>query len=191
MFSIFTYHNLCSGLKKVQVSGSEQKKSKFIYPTQCGVTLIELVVSMGLISLLLISLTTIFTTSLELQLRSEATSFQQEDSQYVLSRLLFDVNQASDIIFPDTINEVSNSIELLVHSETWTISLNSGNLVLTTPSQTFQLNSYLTQVTQFDVRRVGNSTGKASIEVSVTVASRIAGSAGNNPVSYTTVYSKW
>ncbi len=156
-----------------------------------GFTLIELIVSLGLISLLLISLTSIFTASLELQLRSESSSSRQEDAQYILSRLFYDVNQASDIVSPASINEATHAIQLTVRGETWTVGLNNGNLELTTPSQTVQLNSYLTTVTQFDVKRVGNSTGKASIEVALTVGSRIQGSSGSNSVSYSTVYSKW
>lgn len=166
-------------------------KQKGISNARSGVTLVELLVSMGLISVLLITLTNIFISSLELQLRSQADSSRQEDAQFILSRLFYDVNQASAITTPASINAQTNTLVLTVNGQTWTFALSNGNLNLTNPSGTFQINSYLTQVTQFDVKKVGNSTGKASVQVTITVGSRIAGSAGSDTVTYTTTYSKW
>jgi prepilin-type N-terminal cleavage/methylation domain-containing protein len=156
-----------------------------------GVTLIELLIAMALISMLLVALTSIFTSSLELQLRAQATSSRQEDADYILSRLYYDVNQASAITNPSSINEQTNSIGLTVNGESWTYTLSDGDLILTNPAGTFQLNSHLTQLTQFDVRRVGNSTGTASIDVTITIGNRISGSQGDQTATYSTTYSVW
>lgn len=156
-----------------------------------GFTIVELLISMGLLSFLLISITSIFTASLEVQLRSEATSGRQEDAQYILTRIFYDVNQATAISAPFTINAQQNSLSLTINGQTWTYSLVNGNLVLTNPAGTFQLNGYLTQVTAFTVKRVGNTTGKASIEIALSVGSRISGSPGSSVISFTTTYTKW
>lgn len=170
----------------IRLNGWREKSS-----WNSGVTIVELLIAMGLISLLLMSLTSIFVGAIDLQLRSQATSSRQEDAQYILSRLFYDVNQASAITTPSGINTQTNSLVLTVNGQTWTFALSNGDLVLTNPEGTFQLNSHLTQVTQFDVKRVGNASGKASVEVSITVGSRIEGAAGNDSVSYKTTYSKW
>lgn len=159
--------------------------------SQKGFTLVELLMSMALLSLLLVSLTGIFASTIEARLKSEATSAKQQDAQYILTRLFYDINQASAITSPSTISSSQSSLSLTINSQTWTYSLSNGDLILTNPSGIYQMNSHLTTVTGFTVTRIGNSTGKASIQVALTTASRISGAAGNGSLSYTTTYSKW
>lgn len=156
-----------------------------------GFSLVELLISMGLLSILLVTITSIFTSSLEAQLRSQATSSRQEDAQYILSRLYYEVNQATAITSPATIGQQTNAVTLTINGQAWTYSLSNGNVILTNPSGTFQMNSYLTTVTQFDVIRVGNVGGKAGFKLSLTVGSRITSSQGADTVSYSSTYSIW
>lgn len=151
-----------------------------------GLTLVELIVSMGLLSILLVLLTGIFASSLDIQLRSEATTSRQQDAQFILTRLAYDFNQATAMTNPSSINQQTSAITLTISGQSWTYSLQNGNLMLTNPQGTFQLNNYLTTVTQFDVTRVGNVGGKQSVQLNLTVGSRIQGSPGNSSVNYST-----
>lgn len=151
-----------------------------------GVTLVELLVSMGLLSILLIILTGVFISALDLQLRSESVAFSQQDAQFALTRVVYDIRRAQNILAPASLGAQSNSLSLQINSQTWVYSLSDGNLIVTNPQGTFVLNSAQTTVTQFAITRTGNASGQASVQIQISVESRINGRTQNEVVSYTT-----
>lgn len=153
-----------------------------------GVTLVELLISMGLLSILLIVVTGIFTSALSLQLISEAESSTKQDSQFILNRLQYDVARSTSVVSPATIGNTQSSMTLNINGENWVYSLQNGNLIVTNAQGTFALNGYLSTVSQFDVTRVGNVGGTGAVQITLTVDTRIEGEASDQSVTQTTTY---
>ncbi len=62
-----------------------------------GFTLVEMLMVMGIMSILVVILSQVFGSILTMKLRSEATTAVSQDSRYLLSRLYYDISRASDI----------------------------------------------------------------------------------------------
>src|SRR3990167_7290655 len=71
--------------------------------TDSGFTIVELVIYMGLFSILLVVMTQLFISTLKVQLSSESTSNVEQDSRFILARMMFDTQNASDIVIPATL----------------------------------------------------------------------------------------
>src|SRR5258708_14824797 len=65
-----------------------------------GFTLVEMLIYMGIFSLMLIALTQIFTSIIDVQLESQSNGSVSQDGQYILSRLSYDISRAQDIATP-------------------------------------------------------------------------------------------
>jgi type II secretory pathway pseudopilin PulG len=158
---------------------------------KAGFTLVEMLVGFGLLSVLLVLMTGIFTAALDAQLRSQATSSRQEDAQYILSRLSYDFNNATTMTTPASVGQQGSTLVLTINGQAWTYALSNGDLVLTNPQGSFILNSYLTTISQFSVTKVGNTTGKAAGRIQLSVGSRIQSASANDTVSYSTTFGVW
>src|SRR3989344_7005102 len=128
---------------------------------QKGFTLIELIIYMGLLVILLSVLTSIFMSSLDVQLESEANSAVEQDGSYILSRLTYDIHRAQSIATPAIGDPPAGSFGLVVNGVNFTYSIDAGNnLVLQEglgPNN--KLNGYDASISNLLVTRLGN-TGK-------------------------------
>src|SRR5476651_71820 len=94
-----------------------------------GFTLIELVLYIGILTILLTLMSSIFTSILDVQLESTATSSVNQDGRYLLSKLLYDVKSSSAIVVPSNPGTVSGTMQLTINSINYTYSASSsGNL---------------------------------------------------------------
>jgi len=141
---------------------------------QQGFTLVELLIFMAIYSVLIVILTGIFVSIIDVKLRSEATSDVQTDANYILARLDYDFSQASAISLPAILGTPANTLRLTVNGNNYTYTLNQGNLELQTNIDTNSLNSYNTTVSDFNVLRLGNTGGKNAVKISFTLTSTIA-----------------
>ena len=146
-------------------------KSKILNRSQ-GFTLIEMLVYMGLLSIFLLILTQVFTSSLDAQLESQATSTVEQDTRFIFTRLAHDIENAYTLVSPATPGEESTNLVLTRSGETLTYSLQNSNLVLDDTLSIDSLNSYATEVTSLNFERLGNTGGKNNIKVTLTVQSK-------------------
>jgi type II secretory pathway pseudopilin PulG len=137
-----------------------------------GFTLVELIVYMGMFSILLIALTQIFMTIIETQLKTQAVTSSAQDGQYLYSRLIYDVHHADAIFSPAALGEVSNSLQLIINGVTHTYSLNGTVLQVNDGTGTFALNSYDTNISDVQFHRLGNVGGKHTVRINFTVTSK-------------------
>lgn len=139
-----------------------------------GFTLVELLIVMGIFSILLIVLTDIFVNSLNIKLLSESSSYLQQDGRFISQKLMFDINNASSISSP-TLGQTSSSLQILLYGTPRIYSFNSSthNLELTENGITYILNSFNTNVTNFTFTRIGTVGGKNSIQIIYTLQSKI------------------
>lgn len=159
---------------------------------KAGFTLIELMIYMGLLAIFIVVLTTIFTSSLDVQLESRSRSSLEEDSQFIIARLSYDINRASGVVTPATLGTTSPptpttpTLALTINSSTYTYSVTNGILYLNDGTGNLALNSQNTTVSAITFQRLGNTGGKNSIRITITLRSKITRSQGNETVTLTT-----
>ena len=148
------------------------KKIKF--NSQRGVTIVELLLYMAILSVLLTILTSIFVSALDVQSESNATSSVQQDGNYVLARLAYDIHRAQSINIPVSNGATNNNFQIVVSGVNYTYSVDANNnLVLTNNLGTNNLNNYGTRVSAFLVQRLGNAGGiENTLKINFTVTSR-------------------
>lgn len=151
-----------------------------------GFTLVELLIAMGLLSVLLIVFTQIFVSALALQLRSESISTLQQDGTFIYSKLAHDFNQASAVTAPVNIGDTGQTLTLTISGQVWTYTVSNGNLTVTNPLGSFVYNGYQTQVDSWQLERVGNPGGSDQVKIDLTLRTRISGAESDQITSYST-----
>lgn len=153
-----------------------------------GYSLIEILLYMGLLSLFLFSLTNLFVSSLDVKLESESTSSVEQDSRYLLSRLRYDIFQATSISVPVNVGDQGASLQITRDGTIYTYLLVDGNLVVSDGVNNDQLNSSRSQITSLSFQRLGNIGGKNTITINYTLESRIIRPSGPETRSYQSTF---
>lgn len=136
-----------------------------------GSTLIEMLLYMGLLSILLVILTDIFISILDVRLESESTSQVEQDGRFILSRLSYDLNRAEAISSPANLGDTANSLLLTVGGVTYNYTLSGGNLQLNNGSTADNLNGSETNLSNITFQKLGNSGGKETVDIQFTINS--------------------
>lgn len=136
-----------------------------------GFSLVELLVYMGLLSVLVGVLSMVFASIVDVQLRSESASSVDQNGRYILSKLLYDVRSATSVSTPASPGNTSSTLQMLVNNITYTYSLNGTNLQLVNNYGTNVLNGYDTQVSAVSFKRLGAGDSNDTIQVSFTLTS--------------------
>ncbi|OGE36687.1 hypothetical protein A3B45_00985 [Candidatus Daviesbacteria bacterium RIFCSPLOWO2_01_FULL_39_12] len=152
---------------------------------QAGFSLVELLLYMGLFSILLVSLMQLFGSILAVRLESEATSAVLQDGRYILSRFAYDVKRSSNIVAP-TFGTPGPELTITGPSINYTYKIVANNLVLqnNTTSVKEQLNSADTKISSATFTKLGTPGGKETVQIKVTLNS-LAIRQGGNPETKT------
>ncbi len=134
-------------------------------------TLIEMLIYMGIMSAFIVVLTNIFVSVLDVQLQSQAVSSVEQDGRFILSRLSHDIRRAQSITTPASAGSSAQSLVLVIGGSTYTYSDSSGSLTLNSPLGLGSLTSFDTTVSGFTVTRIGNTSGKHSLQINFTLTS--------------------
>lgn len=138
---------------------------------QSGVTLIETLIVMGLLSVMLIVLASIFTASADTQEQSKSYSSTISNGRLIMARLNFDIAKATSVISPSSLGSTASILELNESGTTYTYQLNGNNLQLSDGSGSDLLNGNDVIVSNPSFQEVGNSGGKPTIVYSFTITS--------------------
>lgn len=160
------------------------KKTTNLRPKQ-AFTLVELLVYMGLLTTLLVILSQIFVSILEIRSESEAAHPLEQDSQAILARLNYDINRATSITTPINPGNTTSNLEIVVGPDTYTYQLNSNNLELVNNFGTNNINSSQTSITNLNFQRLGTG-GKDSIKIQFTIESKTRRPGGPETKTYQT-----
>lgn len=127
-----------------------------------GFTLVELLLYMGIFSILVVALFQLFTSIIDTQIESQSSSSVFLDGQYILNRFKYDMDRAKNIITPSSPGGQETTSKLSIGNATYTYSLVAGNLTLTddVASTTAQLNSTDTTVSNINFTRLSDTQGK-------------------------------
>lgn len=147
---------------------------------QKGVTIVELLLYMSILAVLLTVLTSIFVSALDVQSESQATSSVEQDGNYILARLNYDIHRAQSINIPLANGSSSASFQIVIGGISNTYSVDGGNnLILANDVGTDSLNNYGSGVSAFSVTRLGNAGGvEDTLRINFTVASRTKKNSG-------------
>ncbi|MEK7534121.1 MAG: type II secretion system protein [Patescibacteria group bacterium] len=139
-----------------------------------GFTIVELILYMGILSVLLSILVSIFVTALDVQLESEAASSVERDGTYILAKLSYDIHRASSISIPASLGSQTNNFKIVVGGVDYTYGLDgSENLTLNNNLGTNNLNSYDSKVSGLLAKRLGNAGGvEDTLKINFTITSR-------------------
>ncbi len=142
--------------------------------SQKGVTVVELILYMGILSILLTILTSIFVSALDVQSESQATSSVEQDGNYILARLAYDIRRAQNINIPEINGAINDNFQIIIDSVNYTYSVNEdSNLILADNSGVNNLNNYGSSISDFSVQRLGNAGGaEDTLRINFTLTSR-------------------
>jgi len=129
-----------------------------------GVTIVEILLYLGLLSIFLVILVDVFVTGANFKLESESTSTLQSDSQFILAKL------ANDVANADSIGALGSTLTL----SSGTYSLVDGDLVLTVAGQSAKLNGIDTRLNSISFAELGNIGGVPTVRINFEIESRIA-----------------
>ena len=151
-----------------------------------GFTLVEMLITMGLMSIFMLVLTDIISAVGDVQVESEATSAVSQDGRFILARLSYDIGRASSVTTPGSLGSTTSSLVLVIGGVTYTYALSGGNLQLSVSPNTDNLNGADTTISSFTVQRLGNAGGKETLTVQFTVTSVAVRDSGAEVRTFTT-----
>ena len=139
----------------------KQKTIKVLLNKQ-GFTLVELLLYIGIFSILVVALFQLFTSIIDTQIESQSSSSVFLDGQYILNRFKYDMGRTKNIIVPSLPGEPGTAAKLSIDNAVYTYSLVNGNLTLTneTASTAGQLNSMATTVSNLNFTRLSDTQAK-------------------------------
>jgi type II secretory pathway pseudopilin PulG len=152
-----------------------------------GFSLLELVIYMGLLSILIVVLTQIFTSIIQVRLDSQSSSSIEQDANFIISRFMYDIGRAETIVTPATLGVAGDTVQFTVGGVTNTYSLVEGNLQITNNNGTDNLNSLYTTISNLQFNRIGNGTtplNSDTIKMTFTVTTVVKQTSGNASKSY-------
>ncbi|HSW88741.1 MAG TPA: prepilin-type N-terminal cleavage/methylation domain-containing protein [Candidatus Saccharimonadales bacterium] len=156
-----------------------------------GFTIIELIVYMGLFSILIGILSSVFISLLNNQLTVETTASTDENGKYILTRLTYDIDQAQSIVVPATVGTQTNNLQLTINNINYSYSLDSSGNVqikdLTNNLGPYNLNDYDATVSGLLFTRIGNTGGKNTVQVNFSVISNTKQKTGQSKTFQTTI----
>lgn len=142
--------------------------------SQKGITVVELLLYMSILSVLLTILTSIFVSALDVQSESNAMSSVEQDGNYILARLAYDIHRAQSINIPAANGATSGNFQIVINGVNYTYSVDlNNNLIITNNLGANSLNNYGTSISSFSVQRLGNAGGiEDTLRISFTLTSR-------------------
>lgn len=117
-----------------------------------GFTLVELIIYMALLGVFLLILTNILVAILRIKVGSQASSSVQQDGQFILNRLGYDINRASVAAVPN-----ATTLNLTIGGQIYTYTLASSSLQLSQSGTTDILNGSGSTVSNLTFQRIANS----------------------------------
>lgn len=153
-----------------------------------GFTLVELLLYLGIFSILLTVTLQMFGSVFEFQLESQAKSSVDVDGKFIMNRFNYDISRASSIAIPATLGASGSALTIVVNSQSLTYSLSNGDINLSNASTgtTDQLNSTETTASNISFTRLEGIGGKDLIQMLFTLTSEVTQRKGKEVRSFQT-----
>ena len=133
--------------------------------TERGFTLVELIIYMGLLTMMTLIFTDIFMSIIDNQLSSKNASSVADDGRYIYSRFIYDVRRAQSITAPTSFGSSSANMTLVINGQNYTYALSNNNLIITDPTGTQSLNGEGTSLSSLLFTKVGTSSANSTVRI--------------------------
>lgn len=149
-------------------------------------TLVELLLYMGLMSILLVVVTDMLVGIANIKLESDSVSSVEQDGTYILNRISYDVYRAEAIAMPEVVGSSSGTLELDIGINKYTYSTSMDNLLLATSDGAYNLNSNRTTISNVSFTKYGVPGGQETIKIMFTVTSIAEKNSGKESRNFVT-----
>lgn len=163
-------------------------KKLHILPKLPGVTLIELLIVMGILPLLLLVISSTFGTFMEGQEQAVAQAAINQEQQYLLRKIDYDIVSASDVLLPAADGETGSVLQLQQGADTVYYSPSAITLMRSVDGVSTPVTTTRVLLDSFTVQRLGNAEGKDSIRLTFSLSSTASAQLGLLSRSVTTTY---
>lgn len=145
-----------------------------------GITIVEMLVYLGLSTILMLTLAELFAGVLEESTKTQNYSAVQTDGQYVMTRLRNHISAASQIMVPASLGDSSTELQILVDGITYRYYLANNpqgvsQLYMNDGAADYLVSSVDSSVTDVSFVRTGNANGSPVINIQFTSSSGVAG----------------
>ncbi|MBI4079241.1 MAG: hypothetical protein HY429_03005 [Candidatus Levybacteria bacterium] len=151
-----------------------------------GFTVVELTVYMGLLTILLMILTEVFSSVINVQLESETVSSVEQDARFIFSSLTYNIINAQSITTPANLGDQTLILEFTRNNINYTYNVQNGNLTINDNIGTDQLNSFNTTIGNVRFTRLGESGGKPTVQIEFSVTGKTIQTKGQETKSIQT-----
>lgn len=146
---------------------------------QKGLTLVELLIYFGLFSILLVVINSIFISTLQVQTQQSSRSALQQEAEYVLAKLHYDLYNADSITMPANSGDVSEILTIEQDGESKTYWIDNQRLLLDDNSSSHSVTSGRIRVNSFTVQNVSATTTEQTVRFELQLETNIDD--GSNP----------
>ena len=153
-----------------------------------GVTLIELLIVMAILPMLLVMVSSMFGSFMDGQERAVAQAAINQEQQYLLEKLAYDVGQSSAIVLPATDGESGATLRLQTAAGTVEYVLSGVTLMRILSESSAPVTSTRVLVDTFAVQRLGNVEGKDSVRLHFSLSSTASAQLGLTTRETSTTY---
>lgn len=160
---------------KCQIGGLVgQRIDKSVKREKRGFTLVELLLSMGILTILMTILMRVFVSVVEMRLTAQANSALAQDMKYIYSRMAYDVSRTTSITGPAQAGDSSTSLSLLIGGVLYQYSVDGNqDLILSSQGNNWKLNGSGTKVENVQFVRYGGTKGQQTVKFVISARSSV------------------
>ena len=136
-----------------------------------GVTLVETLLVMGLMSGLLIVLATIFTASIDVQQSSSAYSATTISGRYIVAKLNYDISHSTAILSPNAPGATNNVLVLAANNTSYLYRMNNNTMQFVADARPYSLSSDDVIVSGISFKYYGDGIKSPMIQYTFTLSS--------------------
>jgi len=156
---------------------------------QSGFTLIELAIYLGILTILLLILSSFFNSAMDTMLSSQATTPTEQDSKFIINRLFYDITNADSLTTPVSPGDSGQTMQLVKNGVTYTYAQTGNNFTLNDGSGTDVLNSPQTTISNLSFKRIGYNGESPTVQISFTIKSVATAKSGQDSQTFQTTVS--
>lgn len=133
--------------------------------------MVEILIYIGLLTLFLTVLTTLFVSIFKVQLTTQATSGLTQDTRFIIARMGYDIENAKSVSVPSALGQTANSLTFKDSgNNTFTYSLDVNNNLTLNGTR---INGLDTSISSIAFQMIGTDITKPTIQVKFTISSNV------------------
>lgn len=130
-----------------------------------GYTLIELLLFIAISSIFLAATAQLLQSAVDFKLETSGSAAVDLAGNYLYARLRYDIRRASSISLPAGANQTGDTLRLVIGGVSYTYTVSSGRLILSTPTLTAPVSDNTVIVQNFSVTRTGVSPQSTGAQI--------------------------